>query len=115
MRRILWGFAAVLGIMGAMLVHGSLMVVEQENSEMLPDIEPGQKVLVYLLEKDYSKGDIVAFTPPYYTVGGSGVMLLCIDHIENDTFTLVSGDYAVSDSKMKVERKDILGKAVFYG
>lgn len=116
MRKIFWGICAIIGILGAISVHGSLMVVEQEGSDMLPTIEPGQKVPVYLLEKDFHKGDIVAFEPPYYTIGGgNNVALLRISDIKKDTFILTCDAPLTSETSVRVNREDIIGKAVFYG
>ena len=115
MKKIFWGICAVLGFLGAILVHGSFMVVEQVGSDMLPTIEPAQKVMIFLLEKDFEKGDVVAFKPPYYTVGGSNIMLLRVSKIEDDTFTLVCDAPLTTAENVKVDREDIIGKAVFYG
>lgn len=115
MRKLFWGLCAAIGISAALLVHGSFMIVEQVGSDMLPTVEPGQKVIIYLLEKNFKEGDVVAFEAPYYTVGGSKVMILRIESIENNIFTLVCDASLVEETRMKVYREDILGKAVFYG
>lgn len=115
MKKIFWGICAAIGLLGALLVHGSFMVVEQVGSDMLPSIEPAQKVIIFLLEKDFEKGDVVAFKPPYYTVGGSNIMLLRISNVENDIFTLVCDAPLTTAENVKVDREDIIGKAVFYG
>ena len=115
MKKFFMGLSAVVGLVCALLVHGSLMIVEQVGSDMLPSIEPGQRVLVYLLEKDFEKGDVVAFKPPYYKVGGGNIMLLRISDIKNETFTLVCDAPLATPETVEVDKEDILGKAVFYG
>ena len=115
MKNLILGISAVAGILGAVLLHGSFMTVEAVGSEMLPSVEPGQKVVVCLLSKEFEEGDLVAFEPPYYTVGGSSVMLRRISKIENDSFTLVCDAPLVQENSMKIQREDIIGKAIFYG
>ena len=115
MKKIFWGISAVFGIACALLVHGSFMMVEQVGSYMLPSLEPDQKVLVYLLEKDFKEGDVVAFKPPYYTVGDSNIKLLRISEIENNIFTLTCDAPMTVPETVEVDKEDIIGKAVFYG
>ena len=58
-------FSALLGVSLAIMLHCTFMIVKNESSMMLPDIEPGADVVIYLREKgeNLKKGDIVAYTP----------------------------------------------------
>ena len=58
-------FSALLGVSLAIMLHCTFMIVKNESSMMLPDIEPGSDVVIYLREKgeNLKKGDIVAYTP----------------------------------------------------
>ena len=69
---ILYSIAAVIGVVAGVIAHCSFMVVEAKGVFMLPTIEPGQKVVICLLDKDIETGDVVAYRPPYYTLDGEG-------------------------------------------
>lgn len=109
--------SALAGICLAVTVHCAFMTVEEQSSAMLPDIEPGQKVLVYLLAKDSDihEGDIVAFESPYYTVGGeNGILLRKVSKVSKESVVLSCGANMTQKEDVEISRDDILGKAVIF-
>ena len=48
MRKILLGiFSGAIGIIAAVILHCSFMIVKIDGSDMLPTLEPDQRVLVF--------------------------------------------------------------------
>ena len=71
-KAILYSISAIFGVVVGILLHCSFMVTSAHGVLMLPTIEPGQTVVICLLDKDVEKGDVVAYIPPYYTLDGEG-------------------------------------------
>lgn len=108
---------AIIGVAAAITIHCSFFITEAETGVMLPTIEPGQKVLVFLLadRKEIKAGDIVAYKPPYYTIDGEqkAAIRRVVSTSENDL--VVSCDANVTDDeKTIIMREDILGKAIWF-
>lgn len=118
MRRVFLSvFSAFSGICLAVAVHCSFMTVEVHSSLMLPDIEPGQKVVVFLLEKerDIQKGDVVAFKPAFYTVGDEdGILLRKVREVKDDRVVLSCGEKATRKDEVEISKSDILGRAIMF-
>ena len=73
------GFFALLGITAGLVVFTSLMVVKMEGSTMLPQLEPGDRVLALKTSPIYGSpelkvGDLVIYEAPYYTDDGEGLL-----------------------------------------
>lgn len=110
-------FAAV-GILSAIVIHCSFMIVEVEGSDMLPTLEPGQKVAIFLLteEEDIQEGDIIAYWPRTYTVnGGNGPLLRRVESKGEEGYIVACDGALATESSMLIDSKDILGKAIIYG
>lgn len=109
--------AAIVGICLGIAVHCTFMIVEEQGSSMLPYIEPGQKVVIYLLvkEDEIQVGDIVAYAPPYYTAyGENGILLKRVAEVTSEDFILSSDSQMTEDTHIKVSKEEILGKAVAF-
>lgn len=71
-------FSASLGIAAGILLFSSLMLVQAEGSTMLPQLEPGDWVLVlrnspFYGEPEVTVGDLVVYEAPCYTTDGEGL------------------------------------------
>lgn len=109
--------AALVGICLGIAVHCTFMIVEEQSSAMLPDIEPGQKVIIYLLAKndEIQVGDIVAYMAPYYTVDGeNGILLKRVVEVTSEDFILSSDVQTTEDMRVKVSKEEILGRVIAF-
>ena len=71
------GAAALLGAGLGVILFSSLMIVDVTGSSMLPELEPGDRVLVLRSSLVYGEpelqvGDLVIYEAPYYTTSGEG-------------------------------------------
>ena len=110
------GLGAALGIVAAVLLHCSVMTVEVGGSEMLPVLEPGEKVFVWLLtdKEELKAGDLVACEPAVYEIdGGSGPLLRRIESVEGDGFVLCCEARMTEKETLTVKKDDILGKVLW--
>ena len=119
MRKMIVGvLSAIAGIVLAVAIHCSFMIVEIDGSEMLPTIEPGQKAVVFLLSEteDMRKGDVIAYYPSFYTVNsGDGPLVRRIKGKNAESCVVASDATLTTDNTDIVENKDILGKVILYG
>lgn len=80
---------------------------------MLPLIEPGQNVLVYLNEDDVREGDVVAVRAPYYTLEGEGsIIFRRVEEIDDKGMTLVYDAEMTTDEKLFLSKKELVGKVI---
>ena len=118
MRKILLGiFSGAIGIIAAVILHCSFMIVKIDGSDMLPTLEPDQRVLVFLLEdsSEIKEGDLVAYYPPFYQIdGGRGPMVKRVDSLEEGEMKLVSDTSLTDEDKFTVASEDILGKVIVF-
>lgn len=125
-RTVLYVISAILGIMAGILIHCSFMVVSAEGVFMLPTIEPGQKVVVCLLDKDVEKGDVVAYKPPYYTLEGEGNIVFrrvegIIEHegsaknlMNHDAVLLTCDTNMTQEHNVMISKEDVLGTVLLW-
>ena len=108
---------ALTGMVLAAAVHCCFMVTEMYDSSMFPAIEPGQKVLVFMLAgiDDMEPGDIVAYESPYHQIdGGRSVSVRRVENIGDDKVVLIC-DAGIDDKDRTVIRTDdILGKVLTF-
>lgn len=116
MKKFILSFiAALVGICLAIVVHCSFLIVKEQSGSMLPSIEPGQRVIVYLLTKneDIQVGDIVAYESPYYVVDGeNGILLRRVIEMTSDELILSCDANMTKDEYIKISKDEILGKVI---
>jgi len=106
--------AAVLGAVAAVWLFSAFMVIEVEGSVMLPELEPGQKIIVSRMDtQNLETGDLVVYKAPYYHIDGQGMYLVRrISGIRNDMVE-VTADAQVPRAETEIIEKDIiLGKVI---
>ena len=112
-RLILYFASAVIGTCLGILLHTSFMLIEAEGVFMLPVIEPGDKVLVSLIDENISKGDIVAFYAPYYTLEGEGnILFRRVRRVDEDGVILGCDTDLTREEEIILAKEDLLGKAL---
>ena len=118
MRKIIgWGLSAALGVALGVLIYSSLMLVSVEGSSMLPELEPGAKVVVNRLADGYdvNVGDLVLYEAPYYTVDGEGAYLVRRVTGSRGKWLKVDCDVKTAENKETiVDKEKILGKVLFH-
>ena len=87
---------------------------------MLPELEPGEKVLVLRCDTgDFaspSVGDIVLYETPYYEIGEKGsLMLRRITGINGDRVELRCDAGIDSERTETIKKERILGKVIYHG
>ena len=112
--------AALAGIAAALMLFFGLTVAEVEDSGMLPELEPGEKVLVLRCDTgDFaspSVGDIVLYETPYYEIGEKGsLMLRRITGINGDRVELRCDAGIDSERTETIKKERILGKVIYHG
>ena len=112
--------AALAGIAAALMLFFGLTVAEVEDSSMLPELEPGEKVLVLRCDTgDFaspSVGDIVLYETPYYEIGEKGsLMLRRITGINGDRVELRCDAGIDSERTETIKKERILGKVIYHG
>ena len=112
--------AALAGIAAALMLFFGLTVAEVEDSSMLPELEPGEKVLVLRCDTgDFaspSVGDIVLYETPYYEIGEKGsLMLRRITGINGDRVELRCDGGIDSERTETIKKERILGKVIYRG
>ena len=110
--------AALAGIAAALMLFFGLTVAEVEDSSMLPELEPGEKVLVLRCDTgDFaspSVGDIVLYETPYYEIGEKGsLMLRRITGINGDRVELRC-DAGIDSERTDTLKKDKLWRTAIY-
>ena len=112
--------AALAGIAAALMLFFGLTVAEVEDSSMLPELEPGEKVLVLRCDTgDFASpavGDIVLYETPYYEIGEKGsLMLRRITGINGDRVELRCDAGIDSERTETIKKERILGKVIYHG
>ncbi len=105
----------IVGVAIGVLLHCCFMTVEAKGCFMLPTIEPEQKVIVSLLNRDINIGDVVAFEPPYYTLDGEGnILFRRVERIIGNQVVLVCDANLADEERFKIEKEELLGKAILF-
>lgn len=108
---------ALIGTALAAAAHCSFMTVEMTDSSMLPYIEPGQDVIVFLLTETGSieTGDVVAYREPFHTVdGGNRLRIRRVAETGKEKLVLSCDALATGEDTVTVSKQDVLGKALLY-
>ncbi len=112
--------AALAGIAAALMLFFGLTVAEVEDSSMLPELEPGEKVLVLRCDTvDFtfpSVGDIVLYEAPYYEIGEKeSTMLGRVTGINGDRVEVGRDTGIDSERTETIKKERILGKVIYHG
>ena len=109
-------FSALLGAGLGVVLSACLMVTEVVGSDMLPSLEPGEKVLVLrsAFVNAYESGDLVVYQAPYYTGdGGDDQMIRRVTGIRGSWVRLNCDAKTTRDQEVLAEPDQLLGKVIF--
>ena len=109
-------FSALLGAGLGVVLSAYLMVTEVVGSDMLPSLEPGEKVLVLrsAFVNAYESGDLVVYQAPYYTGdGGDDQMIRRVTGIRGSWVRLNCDAKTTRDQEVLAEPDQLLGKVIF--
>ena len=109
-------FSALLGVGLGVVLSACLMVTEVAGSDMLPSLEPGEKVLVLrsAFVNAYESGDLVVYQAPYYTGdGGDDQMIRRVTGIRGSWVRLNCDAKTTRDQEVLAEPDQLLGKVIF--
>lgn len=114
-----WLLSAAAGIAAAVWLFTSFMVVEASGSAMMPEIMPGQKVLVALYDRDstgdrgsLATGDIIVYEAPFYDIDGEGMYLIRRITGVRNRWIEVDCENAQADPASIIEKEQVLGKVI---
>ena len=114
-RTILKLAAVLAGAAAALWLFSSFMVIEVESTNMLPLLEPGQKVIASRTDiEEFQQGDLIVYEAPYYCTDGEGRYIIrCVSGVRNEKIEVTAGTYALEHQDREVIEKDIiLGKVI---
>ena len=112
-KAILYFVSIIIGVAIGVIIHCSFMVVEAKGCYMLPTIEPGQNVMISLLDRKINVGDVVAFEPPYYTLNGEGnILFRRVEQIRDGKVVLVCDASLAEEDRFVIGKDELLGKAI---
>ena len=110
------GFSALLGAGLGVVLSACLMVTEVAGSDMLPSLEPGEKVLILrsAFVNAYESGDLVVYQAPYYTAdGGDDQLIRRVTGIRGSWIRLNCDAKTTRDREVLAEPGQLLGKVIF--
>lgn len=113
-----FGFFAMLGVAAGAAVFSSLMVVCVEGTAMLPQLEPGDRLLVLrdspvVERRQLQVGDLVVYEAPYFTVDGEGLeKVLRVTGTRGSWLRLNCDVKTVQNQEIMVTEEEILGKVL---
>ena len=112
-----FGFFAAAGIALGIGVFSVLDVVTVEGSTMMPQLEPGDRLLVLRRSAmgEIQTGDLVVYEAPYYTTDGEGLEKVRRVTGSRGSWLRLNCDVkTVTNQEVLVSRDEILGKVVFH-
>ena len=111
--------SAAAGIAAAVWLFTSFMVVEAGGSAVMPEIMPGQKVLVALYDRDnaagrdsLTTGDIIVYEAPFYDIDGEGRYLIRRVTGVRNRWIEVDRENAPADPASIIGKEQVLGKVI---
>lgn len=116
-------FFSLLGIVVGVIVFSSLKVVQVRSTVMMPELEPGEKILIrkdfalmgFMGESQIEVGDLVLYDAPYYTTDGEGLLKIRrVTGVKGGWLRLDCDAETVSDQEILVRRDAIKGKVIFH-
>lgn len=109
-------FFALLGVCLGLVFSASVMIMEVDGSDMLPSLEPGEKVLVLRRDfaGDYAPGDLVVYETPYYTAYGGGSQLIRrVGGVRGNWIRLTCDASTTRSREVLAEEEELAGKVIF--
>lgn len=119
--KVIGTIAAVLaGILAALVLFFGFMIVEVEDTAMLPELQPGEKAVVLRCDtvrvSSPQVGDLVLLKAPYYEIGEkSSLILRRITGICGDSVEVGCDTGIKSDETQRIKKEKILGKVIYHG
>ena len=110
------GFSALLGAGLGVVLSACLMVTEVAGSDMLPSLEPGERILVLrsAFVDAYETGDLVVYQAPYYTAdSGDDRLVRRVTGIRGSWVRLNCDAKTTRDQEVLAEPDQLLGKVIF--
>ena len=116
--------AALVGLAAAVLLFLSVMVVKVEDSSMLPEIEPGSRVIAVRthfpadigVSPSVNVGDLVVYRVPYYEIDGKGVYVVRrVSGMKGELVEVSSEEGTTALEKDILSKEKILGKVIYNG
>ena len=116
--------AALVGVAAAVLIFMSFMVVEVEDSFMLPELEPGSSVIAVRtplpvdigLKPSVKVGDLVVYRALYYGIDAGGVYLVRrVSGMKDGMVELRCEESMAAMEKELLSKEKILGKVIYNG
>ena len=113
-----FSFFAVLGAAAGIAVFSSLMVVRVEGASMLPQLEPGDRLLAVRESPitgtlQLKTGDLIIYEAPFYTTDGEGLeKVRRITGTRGSWIRLNCDVKTVRNEEILAQREDILGKGI---
>ena len=116
--------AALVGLAAAVLISLSVMVVKVEDSSMLPEIEPGSRVIAVRthfpadigVSPSVNVGDLVVYRVPYYEIDGKGVYVVRrVSGMKGELVEVSSEEGTTALEKDILSKEKILGKVIYNG
>ena len=116
--------AALVGLAAAVLLSLSVMVVKVEDSSMLPEIEPGSRVIAVRthfpadigVSPSVNVGDLVVYRVPYYEIDGKGVYVVRrVSGMKGELVEVSSEEGPAALEKDILSKEKILGKVIYNG
>ena len=109
-------FSALLGAGLGVVLSAYLMVTEVVGSDMLPSLEPGERILVLrsAFVDAYETGDLVVYQAPYYTAdSGDDRLVRRVTGIRGSWVRLNCDAKTTRDQEVLAEPDQLLGKVIF--
>lgn len=116
--------AALVGLAAAVLLFLSMMVVKVEDGSMLPEIEPGSRVIAVRthfpadigVSPSVNVGDLVVYRVPYYEIDGKGVYVVRrVSGMNGELVEVSSEEGSAALEKDILSKEKILGKVIYNG
>ena len=110
------GFSALLGAVLGGVLSACLMMTEVAGSDMLPSLEPGERILVLrsAFVDAYETGDLVVYQSPYYTAdSGDDRLVRRVTGIRGSWVRLNCDAKTTRDQEVLAEPDQLLGKVIF--
>jgi len=112
--------AAAAGIAAAVILFSSFMIVEVEDSTMMPRLMPGQKILVGLYDRDsagdrdsLATGDIIIYEAPFYDISGQNRYLVRrVTGVRNRWIEVDCEAGMTAGAADIIEKEQVLGKVI---
>ena len=116
--------AALVGLAAAVLLFLSMMVVKVEDGSMLPEIEPGSRVIAVRthfpadigVSPSVNVGDLVVYRVPYYEIDGKGVYVVRrVSGMNGELVEVSSEEGSAAFDNDILSKEKILGKVIYNG